>query len=448
MTRPSTLPASSSLPPGSFETYLTSLRWLVSQPSPFTDPAAVTALMAGVRAEMQRHLPTCAYQFDSAGNLVCLPPALLYDRPILYLSAHVDTVPGEPTLWTAPFAPYSAYEDETQIVAQGVNDCKAGVAAQLWLAALAGSGALHLSNVVFTFTFKEEGAGTKTGVTLGEAFGAALPAPTPGSTLLVLENTVRSDAPYLPLCYAAENSSYTIRLTGSLSFLRAAQLALPAWRPVSITPTVDHIVDYTWTEHPPQGHVCTAPPDKNPLLAALLDSTDDAPRLLRAGDERSHGTVPAAIGRAPTDHADTPHRLTLTKRGLYPLPGVLSELAPYTYTAVKPLALSTGFDVTERCHLAPVGVAFLAATASGAAAFDRNPGSSDATIITSSLPPAYRDILLPLVYGPGTRSQRRATPPRLTHGPNETFVKAAGSQSLAVLLAVLTRAGHLTPALS
>jgi hypothetical protein len=51
--------------------------------------------------------------------------------------------------------------------------------------------------------------------------------------------------------------------------------------------------------------------------------------------------------------------------------------------------------------------------------------------------------LLPLVYGPGTRSQRLASPPRLTHGPNETFLKVAGRQSLEVLLAALHRAGHL-----
>ncbi|MBC7367207.1 MAG: hypothetical protein H7343_10425, partial [Undibacterium sp.] len=105
--------------------------------------------------------------------------------------------------------------------------------------------------------------------------------------------------------------------------------------------------------------------------------------------------------------------------------------------------LSAGFDVADRCHLAPVGAAFLATTSSGVAAFDRNPGSSDATIVTSSMLPAYRGILLPLVYGPGTRSQRSATPPRLTHGPNETFIKAAGARSLAVLLDVLTRAGHV-----
>jgi hypothetical protein len=432
-----------SLSSASFETYLSSLRWLVNQPSPFTAPSAVTALMTGVHAAMERHLPAYRHHFDPAGNLVCLPPTLVADAPILYLSAHIDTVPGEAALWTPPFSPHPAYEDATQLVAQGVNDCKAGVAAQLWLAELAATRAVTLRNVVFTFTFKEEGAGQKTGVTLGQAFGTTLPTPTPGSTLLVLENTVGSDAPYTPLCYTAESSSYTIRLTGSLTELRAAQLALADWRPVSITPTDSHARDYTWTEHPPQGHVCTAPPEKNPLLATFLALDPTTPVLLRAGDERSHGTVPAAIGRAPAPTADVPHRLTLTKRGNYPLPAVLTELAPYAYTAVKPLALSTGFDVAHRCHLAPIGAAFLAATSSGIAAFDRNPGSSDATIITSSMLPAHREFLLPLVYGPGTRSQRRATPPRLTHGPNETFIKAAGTQSLAVLLDVLTRAGHI-----
>jgi hypothetical protein len=442
MTRPAHIVPT--LPSTSFETYLAALRWLVSQRSPFTEPDAVTALMADVRAKMSAALPAYTTHLDAAGNLICLPPTLIAGEPILYLSAHIDTVPSEAALWTAPFTPHPAYEDDTQLVAQGVNDCKAGVAAQLWLAQLAGNGALTLRNVVFMFTFKEEGAGTKTGVTLGEAFGTTLPIPTLGSTLLVLENTVRSDAPYIPLCYTAENSSYTIRLTGSLTELRAAQLALPEWRPVSITPTDGRVAEYTWSEHPAQGHVCTAPPEKNPLLAALVNLADSKTQRLRAGDERSHGTVPAAIGRAPADHLDIPHRLTLTKRGHYPLPGILAELAPYTYTSVKPLALSTGFDVADRCHLAPVGAAFLAATSSGTAAFDRNPGSSDATIITSSMPSAYRDILLPLVYGPGTRSQRRATPPRLTHGPNETFIKTAGAQSLAVLLDVLTRAGHVS----
>jgi len=427
-----------------FEGYLAGLRHLVDQPSPFTAPDTVTAIMDTVHRRMTRSLPNYRHNRDAAGNLICVPAEIIPSAPILYLSAHVDTVPANPSVWTSPFAPHPAFEDEHQLVAQGVNDCKAGVAAQLWLAELAAGGDLDLQNIVFTFTFKEEGSGPKTGSALGEAFGSGLPAPTPGSTLLVLENTIRSDSPYLPLVYAAENSSYTIRLTGPLVALRAAQLALAHWRPVAITPITAPLSEWGWTDHPPQGHVCTAPPDKNPLLAALLAA--DRFTLLNAGDERSHGTVPSSIGLAPGSTPDAAHRLTLTKRGNFPLAATLAELAPYDYTPVKPLAQSVGFDVTERCAASPVGAAFLAAADAGAVAFDRNPGASDATIITSALTPAYREILLPLVCGPGTRSQRTARPPRFTHGPNETFVKPAGRRALATLLAVLTRAGHVTPA--
>lgn len=430
--------------PADFERYLAGLRHLVDHPSPFTEPATVTAIMDEVHRRMTRSLPNYHHDRDAAGNLICIPAEIIPSAPILYLSAHVDTVPANPSIWTSPFAPHPAFEDEDQLVAQGVNDCKAGVATQLWLAELAASDALDLQNVVFTFTFKEEGSGPKTGTALGEAFGSALPAPALGSTLLVLENTIRSDSPYLPLVYAAENSSYTIRLTGPLVVLRAAQFALADWRPVAITPITAPLSEFVWTDHQPQGHVCTAPPEKNPLLAALLAA--DGSTLLSAGDERSHGTVPSSIGRAQSSTPDAAHRLTLTKRGNFPLAATLAELASHDYTPVKPLAQSVGFDVTARCASSPVGAAFLVAADTGSVGFDRNPGASDATIITSALTPAYREILLPLVCGPGTRSQRSAMPPRFTHGPNETFVKPAGRRALATLLAILTRAGHVTPA--
>jgi len=212
--------------------------------------------------------------------------------------------------------PHPAFEDAEQLVAQGVNDCKAGVAAQLWLAELASTGTIKLRNVVFTFTFKEEGAGAKTGVTLGEAFGSSLPAPPPGSTLLVLENTVRSDHPYTPLCYTAESSSYTIRLTGTLAELRAAQLALPDWRPVSIAPLTDLGGDSPGPTTPRSATFAPRPPSKIPCRTALLSA--DEHTLLRAGDERSHGTVPAAIGRRAATTTASLHRLTITKRGFYP----------------------------------------------------------------------------------------------------------------------------------
>ena len=424
-----------------FPAYLGELRWLVSQPTPFTEPDRVAHVMAAIQTRLRSLLPNYSGNLDPAGNLVCIPRHLSADHPLLYLSAHVDTVPFQPSLWTAPFAPHPAFEDAEQLVAQGVNDCKAGVATQLWLAQLAAADAIALHNVIFTFTFKEEGAGAKTGVALGQAIGSTLPPPTAGSVLLVLENTVHSTPPYLPLGYTAESSSYTIRLTGSLLELQAAQLQLSDWRPVSITPVEPVAGEFTWAHHPPLGHVCTAPADKNPLRAALLSA--DATTLLRAGDERSHGTVPAAIGRLAAANPGALHRLTLTKRGFYPLADVVTELAPFAYTPVKPLHVSAGFDVAALCHRSPLGAAVLAHAAAGAIALDQNPGSSDATIITSSMPAEHRANLLPLVYGPGTRSQRGAIPPRLTHGPNETFIKAAGQRSLTVLLEMLAAAGHV-----
>ncbi len=427
----------------SFEQYLAHLRWLVGHPSPFTQPEAVTALMAGVRDRLRRFLPNHEGALDPAGNFIAVPQALALDRPLVVLSAHVDTVPGDPGLWAPPFAPDVPVETESELVAQGVNDCKAGVAAQLWLAQRAAAGEFTLSNVVFTVTFKEEGAGEKSGVALGRAFGQALPAPAAGSTLLVLENTVSSTAPYVPQVFAAENSSFTVRISGSLAELKQALAELADWRPVSITPLGPQPAAYTWTRHPPLGHVCSAPPEANPLKAALQGAGDG--EWLEAGDERSHGTVPAAIGRAPSPARAPSHRLTLTKRGNYDYASVAAELAGRDYVAVKPLQISGGFDVTARCPVHAVGRAFLEIAQTGDVRFERNLGASDATIITASMPPAQRDALLPLVCGPGTRSQRNATPPRLTHGPNETFVKAAGARSLALLVEVLRRAGHVRP---
>jgi hypothetical protein len=426
----------------SFERYLAHLRWLVDHPSPFTQPEAVRALMAGVRDRLTRFLPTHAGALDAAGNFIAVPRDLAPDRPLLVLSAHVDTVPGDPGLWTPPFAPHPAVETDAELVAQGVNDCKAGVAAQLWLAQGAAEGAWSLSNVVCTVTFKEEGAGPKSGVELGRAFGAALPVPAPGSTLLVLENTVSAKPPFTPQVYAVESSSFTIRLQGSLAELRRALTELPDWRPVALTPLEAPATPYEWLRYTPLGHVCSAPPEANPLKAALLTSAGH--QFLAAGDERSLGTVPSAIGRAPSAEPDPRHRLTITKRGSYAYESVAAELAGREFTPVKPLALSGGFDVTARCPAHPIGQAFLALAQIDEVHFERNLGASDATIITSSMPPAFRDALLPLVCGPGTRSQRSATPPRLTHGPNETFIKSAGARSLALLTEVLRRAGHLS----
>lgn len=427
---------------GEFEKYLALLRWLADEPTPFTEPARVAAMMGRVRERMRAWLPGHACEVDAAGNLVCVPRAGGTGGGRLYLSAHLDTVPGEPELWTPPFAPWPTFENERELVGQGVNDCKAGVAAQLWLAQLAAEGAVALRDVVFLVSAKEEGAGAKSGVELGRALGGAIPGPTPGSTLLVLENTVGPAAPHTPQVFAAESSSYVVRLTGALPELRAALRALAEWRPVAIAPAEAAGAAWAWTRHAPLGHVCSAPPEANPLRAALLAAGEH--ELMCAGDGRTTGTVPAAIGRARSATARAAHWLTLTKRGDFPLAAVRAELAGREYAPLKPLELSEGFDATGRVGEAAVGRGLAELAREGAVVFDRNPGASDASIITAAMPAEWRRNLVPLVCGPGTRSQRGATPPRLTHGPNETFVKAAGANALAVLREAWRRAGHVT----
>jgi hypothetical protein len=270
--------------------------------------------------------------------------------------------------------------------------------------------------------------------------GATLPAPAAGSTLLVLENTVTSASPYVPQVYAAESGSYAVQLLGTLPELRQALIELPTWRPISIEPETAIVADYRLQSYRPAGHISTADPAANPLRAAVLTAQDG--QLLKAGDTRTTGTVPSSIGIA-AGPLGVRHRLSVTERGQPPLAHVEAQLRGREYRPIKPLHFSTGWDATARVAESAVGRAFLAAADKGNAQFARNPGASDATMITASLPAAYRATLLPLVCGPGTRSQREAVPPRLTHGPNETLIKAAAERSLQLLWRVLSSAGHL-----
>jgi len=424
-----------------FDAYLEHLRWLVSQPSPFTEPEKPAALIAALHERFVALLPSHRFQIDREGNLIGVPLELSSDLPVLYLSAHADTVPFDPALWTAPFTPHPAWENDQELVAQGVNDCKAGVAFQLWLAQVASEHRCSLHQVVFTITSKEEGAGRKSSVAIGEEMGKSLPAPVEGSTLLVLENTVTSAAPYIPQVYAAESGSYAVQLLGTLPELRQALTELPTWRPIAIEPETEVAADYRLQSYVPAGHISTADPAANPLRAAVLAAQDG--QLLKAGDTRTTGTVPSSIGIA-AGPLGTRHRLSVTERGQPPLAAVEAQLRGREFRPIKPLHFSTGWDATARVAESAVGRAFLAAADEGNARFARNPGASDATMITASLPAAYRATLLPLVCGPGTRSQREAVPPRLTHGPNETLIKVAAERSLQLLWRVLRSAGHLT----
>ena len=70
--------------------------------------------------------------------------------------------------------------------------------------------------------------------------------------------------------------------------------------------------------------------------------------------------------------------------------------------------------------------------------WEANKGSSDASYIYNGSSAEVKKRLFPFVMGPGCRSQRKLTPPRLTHGKNETFHKESGLKVVYYLLSVIT----------
>lgn len=74
-----------------------------------------------------------------------------------------------------------------------------------------------------------------------------------------------------------------------------------------------------------------------------------------------------------------------------------------------------------------------------------NIGASDATIVTRCMKHKFKQRFYPIVMGPGTRSQRHKSPPRLTHGKNETFDKRSGKAAVECLLSVLIKLGCIIP---
>ena len=98
------------------------------------------------RKILSRNLTGYRIYRDRMKNLIACPKVLDPGKDIVYLSAHLDTVDADPTEWDPPFSPFSLYEDENQMVGRGISDCKAGVAFELFLSALAGAGRAALSS--------------------------------------------------------------------------------------------------------------------------------------------------------------------------------------------------------------------------------------------------------------------------------------------------------------
>ena len=423
------------------ELFFSHLRRLAAIPTVFSRPEDVKKGMAYCRGVFQRTLPSHTLQSDAGGNLRVVPKQMNKRKPILYLSAHVDTVDADPSMWDAPFSPFVPYETGEAIVGRGVSDCKAGVVFQLFLAELAAKQEIALDNTVFTLSFKEEGAGHKSAVHMGRDLGQTLPVSDVETLLLVLENTVTTgDAPSLGL-YTAEKGNFVIELKGSLGELQQSLTRLNGWNPICIYPEQRPA---TWAETLTQkgGHACSIPREKNRLTEVILAASGQA--LLSAGDPTSFGVIPTEILKGETQR-ETAHTLILGRRSFDSLPEILEQLQGITYRELKEFAISPGMDIRDRWQestlaqtLDTMGPLPLPIS------LEHNTGISDASTLINTMEPTLTDRVFPVVAGPGTRSQRDTTPQRLTHGKNETFDKKSGLQATASLVLILQALGFVT----
>lgn len=425
-----------------YRKYLDFLKDLCAQETVFTNPEGTAKALDYCRTIFESNLEDHEVIYDQKKNLLAIPRTIDPTKPVLYLSAHIDTVGAQEEEWTAPFHPWKIYEDENQLVARGVNDCKAGVAYQLFLSHLHSKMGLRLSNLVFCISFKEEGAGEKTAVEIGKQIGETLPVGEE-TYLIVLENNVQVDPPTLCI-YASERSNYVIKITGFLDELKSHFERLSDWNPVCIAPEQD-LMDLNWISiEQAGGHVCSISRDENRLSKEILSADDFT--LLKAGEEKNFATVPTRILKA-SHSSKTRHHLILNKRAFDPLSEVKKDLEGISYTALKDFSISQGFNIEEKFKNSSLKKALdqCEKTSLIALKYTYNVGGSDGTHIFSTLREDLKANFFPLVMGPGSRSQKNLNPQRLTHGVNETFDKKAGLsavQFLSIFLKELTLISH------
>lgn len=417
--------------------YLQYLRHLVSIPSPFNDLTAIANVIDYCEAEFSSNLEDFSLKRDTGGNLIASPPTVNEAGDFLFLSAHADTATANPSDWDAPFHPFTPYEDAEELVARGVNDCKAGLAYQLFLGALTARGIIAPRNVFFTITFKEEGPGYKSSTSLGKAFGVELPVGENNTYFVVLENTVTAQGPVS--LFLSEKSNYAISVQGTLSWCRDIVSRLSRWNPIFIGPDGISLPSKEAQQITQiGGHACSVGRDSNLLTSVILNA--EANCLIWAGAENEFATIPSAIFKIQTSHPHI-HTCVLSNRGFDSLEEVAVQLEGVPYVSIKDFAISSGLRASTDTRNTPLVSSLV--SSQFAPLIGTNDGSTDASIVYSSLNPSLRKRFFPLVIGPGTRSQRNRTPPRLTHGKNETFDKQGGLDCVTLLTKSLVECGFI-----
>jgi hypothetical protein len=300
-----------------------------------------------------------------------------------------------------------------------------------------------IRNIIFTITFNEEGSGHKTATEIGRQLGESLPVSESGTYFVVLENNVRAQAPPVLCVYHRERGNYVIETKGSLELLQTWLKNSRAWNPVCIYPDTGAETRAWETIHQESRHACSVPREDNLLYRTILDASPNT--VLKAGEARNFGVVPAAIALSKTP-CPVPHTLILSNRSFDTLEQVKHQLQGLTFQEMKPFAFSQGLDQRHALSQSPLSQILEACrTPELDIELTDNIGCSDASIIYNTVTPKLRERLLFLVMGPGTRSQPHADPPRFTHGRNETFDKQSGRQAMVYISSVLSQLKAIRP---
>ena len=422
---------------GNYQYYLSYLKDLIAIPSVFTDQLGIKRAIRHCKDVLEKNLPGWHVYFDAKHNLVARPEFINTEKAIIYLSAHIDTVDANAAEWAGSHGPFEAFEDEQEIRGRGASDCKAGVAYELFLALLHARHHLVLDNIILTVTFNEEGSGDKTAAEIGRSLGASLPVSESATYFIVLENNVRALTPPVLCVYSREKGNYVIKTRGTLKHLQTWIRKHSGWNPVCIYPDADVDARVWNTLQQESRHVCSVPRQDNLLLKVILDASPES--VLKAGQERNFAVLPASVSISAAPSA-VEHTLILSNRSFDSLEQVQSQLQGLVLKQMKDFCLSQGLDVRDKLSKSPLAD-ILGDCRSEELVIELtdNIGCSDASIVYNTINSALRKNFLPVIMGPGTRSQPHAHPPRFTHGKNETFDKESGKKAMIYITDVLSR---------
>ena len=117
----------------SYDSFLALLSDLISTRTVTTDEDALSAGVEFCRSRFAASLEPLGWSvgLDPQGNVECIPPPVAWDlsAPVLWLCAHVDTVPAVAMRWEAPDGaaaadPFTARHCATHLTGRGANDCQ------------------------------------------------------------------------------------------------------------------------------------------------------------------------------------------------------------------------------------------------------------------------------------------------------------------------------------